>query len=143
MVRNPECGAEHTLDVFNQNLASAGAWVRLAHIIDSDDPEVVALQCPEAGHRELCGGVEAVWVVHTDPVRFALILDLNDVAFDGASSIPLWRLPGQRHAVFGLISNLRSCRHTGRSWSEEHKLVLKQLTIFLKCGFIWKAPLTY
>lgn len=143
MVRNPECGAERTLDVFNQNFAGAGAGVRLAHVIDSDDPEAVALQCPEAGHRELCGWVEAVWVVHTDPVRFALILDLNDVAFDGASSIPLWRLPGQCNTVLGLISDNRSSRHTGRSWNEEHKLVLNQLAIFLKCGFIRKTPLTH
>lgn len=113
----------HTLNVFNQNFAGAWAGVRLANIIDSDDSEAVALQGAETGHGELSGGVEGVWVIHPHPVGFALILDLNDVALDGASSVPLWRLPGQCDAVPRLISNLRSGRHTRRGWSKERKFV--------------------
>lgn len=115
MMTKPESRAGPTLNVFNQNFASAWAGVRLANVIDSNDPEVVALQCTETGHSEFSGGMEGVWVIHLDPVRFALILNLNDVALNGASSIPLWRLPGQRDTVLCLICNLRSSRHARRS----------------------------
>lgn len=47
----------HTLDVFNQNLAGAGTGVRLADVIDRNDPEAVAFQLTETGHGELGGGV--------------------------------------------------------------------------------------
>lgn len=57
-----------TLDVFNQNLSSAGAGVRLANVIDSDDPEVVALKLAEIWNGELGGGAQAVCVIHTHPV---------------------------------------------------------------------------
>lgn len=123
-MRNPECGVVHTLNVFHQNFAGAWAGVRLANVIDSDDPEAVALQLTETGHSEFSGGMKGVWVIHPNPIGFALILNLNDVAFNGASSIPLWRFPGQGDTVLCLISNLRSSRHTWRSWSKEDKCVL-------------------
>lgn len=104
-----------TLDVFNQNFASTWAGVRLANGVDGDNPEAVALQRTEAGHRELRGGMEGVGVIDPDPVRFALILNLDDVALDGASSVPLGGLPGKCDAVLRLVCNLRSSRHAGRS----------------------------
>lgn len=112
-----------TLNVFNQNFAGAWAGVRLPNIIDSDDPEAVALQLTETGHSELSGGMEGVWVVHPYPVGFALILNLNDVAFNRASSILLWRLPGQCDTVLCLIGNYRSSRHTWRSWCKKDKFI--------------------
>lgn len=123
MMRKPESRVGPTLNVFNQNFASAWAGVRLANVIDSNDPEVVALQCTETGHGEFSGGMEGFWVIHLDPVRFALILNLNDVALNGASSIALWRLPGQRDTVLCLICNLRSGRHAWRSCSKEQNFV--------------------
>lgn len=106
---------KHTLDVFNQNLAGAGARVRFANIVYSNDPEAVAFQLTETRHSELSGGVQGVWVVHLHPVRFPFILDLNDVALNGTSTVPLWWLPGQSDTVLCLISNHRSSRHAGRS----------------------------
>lgn len=121
MRRKPESRVGRTLDVFNQNLAGTRAGVRLANGVDGNNPEAVALQRSEAGHRELRGGVEGVGVIDPDPVRLALILDLDDVALDGASSVPLRGLPGQRDAVLRLVCNLRSRGHARRSWSEEQK----------------------
>lgn len=57
-----------TLDVFNQNLSSAGAGVRLANVIDSDDPEVMAFELAEIWYGELGGGAQTVCVIHTHPV---------------------------------------------------------------------------
>lgn len=117
MTRSQDGGREgRTLDVFYQNFARTRAGVGLADGVDGDDPEAVTLQRTEAGHRELGGGVEGVGVVDPHPVRLALILDLDDVALDGASSVPLRRLPGQRDAVLGLVCDLRGSRHAGRSW---------------------------
>jgi len=58
----------HTLDVLNQDFAGAGAGVGFANVVDSDDPEAVALQLTEAGNGKLCGGVQAVDVVDPHPV---------------------------------------------------------------------------
>lgn len=114
-MRKPECTVGRTLDVFNQNFASTWAGVRLANVVDGNNPEAVTLQLTEAGHSELRGGMEGVRVIDLDPIRFALILNLDDVAFNGASSIPLRRLPGKCDAVLCLICNLRSSRHAWRS----------------------------
>lgn len=93
MKRKPERRGGRTLDVFNQNFASTWAGVRLANVVDSNNPEAVTLQLTEAGHSELRGGMEAIGVIDPHPIRFALILNLDDVALNGASSIPLRRLP--------------------------------------------------
>lgn len=105
---------KHTLDVFNQNLASAGARVRFTNVVYSNNPEAMAFQLTETRHSELSGGVQGV--VHLHPVRFPFILDLNDVPLNGTSTVPLWWLPGQSDTVLCLISNHRSSRHAGRSW---------------------------
>lgn len=41
-------------------------------------------------------------------------MDLNDVTLDGAATIFVWRAPGKRDAVLGLVFNLGSSRWARR-----------------------------
>lgn len=108
-----------TLNVFHQNLAGPRAGVRLSDVIDSNDPEAVAFKCPQVWHGELSGGMKRFRIIDTDPVGFSLILNLDDIAFNGASPVLLWWLPGQSDTVLGLVSHHRSCRHAWWSWKEK------------------------
>lgn len=98
-----------TQDVLDQDVARPGG-LGVPGIIHSINLELALFAFLQVRDSDFSGCVELVGRVHPPPVRSALLVHLNDVTFEGATSIFVWRAPGESDAVLGLVFNHRGSR---------------------------------
>lgn len=102
-----------TQDVLNQDVGCFGR-LGVSGGVHRVDPELALLALLQVGDGDFSGRMELVGRVHPPPIRRAFLMDLDDVTFDGAATISVWRAPGERDAALGLVFNLRGSRWAGR-----------------------------
>lgn len=118
-----DCCVALTQDVLNYDVGSLGG-LRVASCIHSVDPELALLALLQVWDSDFSGWVELIGRVHPPPIRRALLMDLDNITLDGASTISVRGAPGECNAALGLVFNLGRSRWTGNIWERRWNVSL-------------------
>lgn len=98
-----------TQDILDQDVTRSGG-LRVASSIHSINLELALFAFLQVRYGDFSRRVQLVGRVHPPPIRRALLMHFNDVPFEGATTIFVWRAPRESDAVLGLVFNQRGSR---------------------------------
>ena len=77
--------------------------IRLSSCSDSNDYELALLVFFEVWYSELSARMQLVGGINSSPIRSTFLVDLDYVALDRTSSIPLWWVPSKFDTGLGFV----------------------------------------
>lgn len=98
-----------TQDVLDQDVTCPGR-LRVASSIHSINLELALFAFLQVRNCDFSRCVQLVGRINPPPIRRALLMHFNDVPFEGATAIFVWRAPCESDAVLGLVFNQRGSR---------------------------------
>lgn len=101
-----------TQDVLNQDVSCPGG-LRVSCSIHGIDLELALLSLLQVRDSDFGRWVELIGWVYPPPIRRALLMNLDDVTFDGASAVSFRRAPGECDAALSFVFNLGGARWAG------------------------------